>query len=213
MSIDFLYRLLYDISGKVNKMIINNLSVLLAERNLKITKVSRDTEISRTTLTALTNNRSSGMQLDTLNTLCNYLHVNPGDILLYAPIDILFHCTFAEHSNEETGEMLISTRVLEPSKAYLVEFVGSYNVKTHHQEGGTIGEIVYSIVLSEKYSDNETQFLKSFLKLSPLFRAYVNACLESSILNAFDRLESTYWGITATPSDLTLEKYILSLKE
>lgn len=195
-------------------MIINNLSVLLAERNLKITTVSRDTEISRTTLTALTNNRSLGIQLDTLNTLCNYLNVSPGDILLYAPIDMQFYCKFTEYSDEATGEMLIRVQVLEPSKVYLVEFNGKYNVKTHHQEGGTIGEISYSIALSGEYPDNEAQFSNSYLKLSPLFRAHVNACLESSMLNAFDRqLESTYWGITARPSDLSLEKYILSLKE
>ena len=69
-------------------MIKCNLSVLLAERNLKITKVSNDTGISRTTLTALNNNSSQGVQFETLNKLCNYLNITPDKLFLYTPYDI-----------------------------------------------------------------------------------------------------------------------------
>lgn len=69
-------------------MVRCNLSVLLAERNLKITKVCKDTGISRTTLTYLSNNYSKGIQYDTLNTLCAYLNVGPGELISYAPVDI-----------------------------------------------------------------------------------------------------------------------------
>lgn len=65
-----------------------NLSVLLAERNLKITQVSKDTGISRTTLTALINNRSQGIQFDTINTLCNYLKITPDKLMSYLPLEI-----------------------------------------------------------------------------------------------------------------------------
>ncbi|MDO5398572.1 MAG: helix-turn-helix transcriptional regulator [bacterium] len=70
-------------------MIISNLAVLLAERGLKITKVSRDTKISRTTLTALCSGgeKVKGVQFDTLNTLCSYLNVQPDAILKHYPID------------------------------------------------------------------------------------------------------------------------------
>ncbi|MDU7066726.1 MAG: helix-turn-helix transcriptional regulator [Clostridium perfringens] len=69
-------------------MIRCNLSILLAERNLKITQVSKDTGISRTTLTSLSNNYSQGIQFDTINTLCNYLKVTPEQLITYVPIDI-----------------------------------------------------------------------------------------------------------------------------
>lgn len=69
-------------------MIRSNLAIILAENNLKITKVSFDTGISRTTLTALSQNDCKGVQFDTLNTLCRYLHVYPQDLLSYVPIDI-----------------------------------------------------------------------------------------------------------------------------
>lgn len=65
-----------------------NLAVLLAEQNLKITTVSKETGISRTTLTALSNNHGQGIQFDTLNTLCKYLDVSPEQLLSYHPTDI-----------------------------------------------------------------------------------------------------------------------------
>ena len=61
-------------------MIVCNLAVLLAERGLKITKVSKDTGLSRTTLTALYYNRGQGIQLDTMDTLCNYLKITPNEL-------------------------------------------------------------------------------------------------------------------------------------
>lgn len=69
-------------------MIRCNLAILLAEKGLKITDVSRETGISRTTLTSLSNNYSKGVQFDTVNELCNYLNTTPDKLLSYIPIDI-----------------------------------------------------------------------------------------------------------------------------
>jgi len=71
-------------------MIRSNLSVLLAERNLRITTVSRETGISRTTLTSLANNANTGVQLETINQLCNYLRTEPDKLLQYLPYEIEF---------------------------------------------------------------------------------------------------------------------------
>lgn len=68
-------------------MIESNLSVLLAERNLKITKVSRDTGISRTTLTALCYDHTAGIKFETLDTLCRYLSITPQEFFNYNPYD------------------------------------------------------------------------------------------------------------------------------
>lgn len=84
-------------------MVRCNLSILLAERNLKITKVSNDTGISRTTLTYLANNYSKGIQYDTLNTLCTYLHISPSDLISYIPVDIEI---LYVHRTGETNEQL-----------------------------------------------------------------------------------------------------------
>lgn len=83
-------------------MVRCNLSVLLAERNLKITKVCKDTGISRTTLTYLVNNYSKGIQYDTLNTLCTYLSISPGDLISYVPVDISYiHVERTGDNNEQ----------------------------------------------------------------------------------------------------------------
>lgn len=69
-------------------MIKSNLATLLAARNLRISKVSELTGISRTTLTALATGKPQGIQLDTLDTLCMYLGVTPEELLLYIPHSI-----------------------------------------------------------------------------------------------------------------------------
>lgn len=73
-------------------MLISNLSVLLAQRRLTITRVSQDTRISRTTLTALCGGNAKGVQFETLNALCQYLKVTPGDLFLYCPFDLSAAC-------------------------------------------------------------------------------------------------------------------------
>ena len=73
-------------------MLIPNLSVLLAQRRLTITRASQDTGISRTTLTALCTAAAKGIQFDTLDTLCQYLKIAPGDFFLYRPFDLDVAC-------------------------------------------------------------------------------------------------------------------------
>lgn len=64
--------------------IINNkFSVLLAERLLKISKVARETGISRTTLTNLYYRRTDKISFDVLNKLCKYFNCNVQDIIEY----------------------------------------------------------------------------------------------------------------------------------
>ena len=53
---------------------------LLAERQLKVSKVSLDTGISRPTLNSIFYGISKGIQFDTINKLCDYLHITPGDL-------------------------------------------------------------------------------------------------------------------------------------
>lgn len=69
-------------------MILCNLSNLIAEKRTNISIVSRDTGISRTTLTSLCNNYCMGVQLDTVNKLCKYFDVGIEQLLLYSKYDI-----------------------------------------------------------------------------------------------------------------------------
>ena len=64
-------------------MISNKLSRLLGERLLKISKIAKDTGISRTTLTNLYYRRSTAISFDVLDKLCTYLNCRIEDIIEY----------------------------------------------------------------------------------------------------------------------------------
>ena len=64
-------------------MINNKFSVLLAERLLKISTVSKETGISRTTLTNLYYKRTNQISIEVLDKLCSYLNCTVNDILEY----------------------------------------------------------------------------------------------------------------------------------
>ncbi|MFW8052688.1 helix-turn-helix domain-containing protein [Vagococcus fluvialis] len=72
-------------------MILNRLSLLLAERQLKITNVANATKISRTTLTALMKNESKMIQLETINSLCIFLEIDPNDFFDFIPYNFSYH--------------------------------------------------------------------------------------------------------------------------
>jgi len=69
-------------TGGLN-VITCNLKKVLVEKNLRITKVSKDTGISRQTITALANHTNQGIQFNTLNKLLNYLQVNVEELITY----------------------------------------------------------------------------------------------------------------------------------
>lgn len=64
-------------------MINNNFSRILGERLLKISKISKDTGISRTTLTNIYYKRCTYISFDVLDKLCNYLDCKLEDIIEY----------------------------------------------------------------------------------------------------------------------------------
>jgi putative transcriptional regulator len=68
-------------------MILCRLAVVMAERKLNIQDVADMTGLSRTTVSALVNGNGKGVQFDTLDTLCNKLNCNPGNILVHMPGD------------------------------------------------------------------------------------------------------------------------------
>ena len=53
---------------------------LMAERNLKITQVQKDTGLSRPTLNNIKFNKNKAIQMETVNILCNYFRITPGEL-------------------------------------------------------------------------------------------------------------------------------------
>lgn len=86
-------------------MIKSNLAIIMAEKKIKISELSRKTGISRVTLTSLYYNNSGGIQFDTLNNLCNFLSVKPSDILVYYPFDYKIKDLFPNVDSVEDFEI------------------------------------------------------------------------------------------------------------
>ena len=77
----------------------NRLRILILERNLArakgaedhrpitLRKISADTGLALSTLAGLSSNRVRRVDYETLNTLCAYFGVQPGELLEYIPED------------------------------------------------------------------------------------------------------------------------------
>ncbi|WP_081315979.1 helix-turn-helix domain-containing protein [Brochothrix thermosphacta] len=64
----------------------NNFSKILGERLLKITKVSEDTGIARSTLTRIYYKKNKAISFDVLVLLCDYLDIELSELISYKPI-------------------------------------------------------------------------------------------------------------------------------
>jgi putative transcriptional regulator len=62
-----------------------NLDSLLEERNLTLTQLAKDIELTIVNLSVLKNNRARAIRFSTLAALCRELECQPGDILSYEP--------------------------------------------------------------------------------------------------------------------------------
>ncbi len=108
-------------------MIRNRLSILLAERGLKITKVAKDTGISRNTITSTAQNDGKMIQLETINSLCIYLGITPGEFFEFSEYNVNFSFFSEEKLNSEFDFELEVTVYMDFNKGtqqYSLEFIG-----------------------------------------------------------------------------------------
>lgn len=111
-------------------MLKSNLSVLMAERGLKIVDLYNATGISKNTLMSLSENTSKGVQFETVDKLCNYLGVTPAEFFIYAPFMFEYRVEFDNTKVNNYGYMLpiyfgdliIDTEQGAKSKKYLFTF-------------------------------------------------------------------------------------------
>lgn len=57
------------------------LSVMLAERNVKLKDLAKGINITEQNLSILKNGRAKGLRFETLAAICDYLNCEPGDII------------------------------------------------------------------------------------------------------------------------------------
>lgn len=186
-------------------MIACNLSVLLAERKLKIAQVSKATGISRTTLTSLALNNAKGIQFDTLNSLCTYLEITPDQLIKHTPFEILVEKIEDDpdlsEDNARRSDALIYFRVIskyddrliklsfgiykenfiENTYMYYIKFHPLYN-KSVDEKRQSIYDIFYLNNLLDD-SKNPYQFKENFMsKCCKAIEKKFNLCDESPIM-------------------------------
>ena len=66
-------------------MIKNKLFYWIDKQKVSISEISKDTGLSRTTLTDLKFHRTARIDLRMLETLCQYFNITPGEFFEYKP--------------------------------------------------------------------------------------------------------------------------------
>lgn len=69
------------IFNEVFNMIANNFSKILGEKRMKISDVSRETGISRSTLTAIYYQNNKAISFEVLNKLCDLFNCSVGELI------------------------------------------------------------------------------------------------------------------------------------
>ena len=67
--------------------IIINLDVVMAQRKKGLTELSKEVDITMANLSILKNNKAKAIRFSTLESICDVLDCQPGDILEYVPSD------------------------------------------------------------------------------------------------------------------------------
>ena len=68
--------------------IVVKLDVLLADRKVKSKELAAHVGITEANLSLLKQGKVKGVRFDTLEKICEYLDCQPGDLLLYAPVEV-----------------------------------------------------------------------------------------------------------------------------
>jgi len=188
-------------------MVRSNLALLLAERNLKITKVSADTGISRTTLTALCNNYSQGIQFDTLNELCLYLDVEVSDLIAFIPVEVgIVDIGMTPYTGPVHRNLDIFICICYRLNEYQIVPLDGY--LSEQRSGDTINRLEVVIDVPDDYPDNEDSvranelIRQSFEKLPRAFFPVLEKALDEKLFFMYsDRQLSENMSVTYIWSD------------
>jgi DNA-binding Xre family transcriptional regulator len=177
-------------------MIKCNLAVLLAERNIKITKVSKDTGISRTTLTSLTNNYAQGIQFDTLDTLCKYLSITPDKLLLSSYVTVQLNSIEVECEDLFTALLVLKDDYREFESEITIDIL-------QKREFNHLSALDFVIRFADNNSD--TNYIKLTLSnLAPVFLVDINDSLCQLLIR---RMESIDFKFETNIIDDKINKY------
>ncbi|MCI2934570.1 helix-turn-helix transcriptional regulator [Staphylococcus haemolyticus] len=174
-------------------MIQSRLSVLMAERGLKISDLYEETGISKTTLMAIAENTGKGVQYDTVDKLCNFLGVTPCEFFEYSPYLVSFRMDKIKSDQNIPIDYTITIKNQNYEKLfYLYVFIylgNSYDIPVRKDEFKAYIDI--NLESSEHYNDEEFYNFISDLTIS--FRTdFINKIIGSitSLLLDFEEVRT-----------------------
>ncbi|MCG2177539.1 helix-turn-helix transcriptional regulator [Staphylococcus epidermidis] len=174
-------------------MIQSRLSVLMAERGLKISDLYEETGISKTTLMAIAENTGKGVQYDTVDKLCNFLGVTPCEFFEYSPYLVSFRMDKIKSDRNIPIDYTITIKNQNYEKLfYLYVFIylgNSYDIPVRKDEFKAYIDI--NLDSSEHYNDEEFYNFISDLTIS--FRTdFINKIIGSitSLLLDFEEVRT-----------------------
>lgn len=148
-------------------MIKCNLAVIMAERALRMVDVIEGTKIAKATIRALYHNSGKGIQFETMNTLCEYLDISPGELFSHIRfnVEVLRRREITNKKHELDLKISLENEVIEDTiKVTIIPYRGreTYKFTAPH---------------------------KTFSRLSVLSKRYVSYELFSTL---YDSLEKDY---------------------
>lgn len=136
-------------------MIRNKLAELLAERQIKISRVANDVpNLSRNTITSTAQNSGKMIQLETINSLCQYLDISPSDFFEYLPFDVTFNLEITKADVYSDDDSASNIKVPNGS----INFDLYISVKSYNSKSFTFGYVGQNI--NDAYWNDENNNLE-----------------------------------------------------
>lgn len=164
-------------------MIRNRLSELLSERGLKISRVAKEVEIARSSLTSMVQNESEMIRYDAIERLCTFLNISPNDFFEYTPISVEY--AFDEYPTIEYEILHDFERKLAINKFdfdFLVDIKHygedlSFDLDISYQRSKSIKESIFKV-----NNENSVPELKKVInQLSPGLKSVLYKKLQKHI--------------------------------
>lgn len=195
-------------------MIRNRLAELLAERKLKISRVANDIpNLSRNTITSTASNETKMIQIETINSLCQYLEITPSDFFEYIPFDVKFSASlnrvkWVDQSNPDSSMLFVKNLELDVyaeqtflnangnqrKQTFDLMCIQNKNsvlpvIEENNDDSNPEAEIHFSILLGhttdkESYANQQTEFSEFWNSITPGFLPIVKEKLMSACSQA-----------------------------
>ncbi|QPS99690.1 helix-turn-helix transcriptional regulator [Staphylococcus equorum] len=190
-------------------MIQSKLSVLMAERGLKISDLYEETGISKTTLMALAENSGKGVQFDTVDKLCNFLGVTPCEFFEYSPYIVnIEESKYYSQKDNNLNDLAVTVK----NQFYEKTFYLSIYIDSGDAFDLPINDTDLKLAVLIGLSDNESYKNEEFFKfLSELSVAFETEFINKIINNIKEKLsenlgEQGYTPISSQENKITLAK-------